>query len=188
MAGEKGREPAAGSLAVTHAVYARAVRIPTPVTGVGLKTGRAQLLSKGLARRRMSFLHATAVPAPPIPLAGTSFLGEALYAAFLLSARRAFIIADNFFRMAALIGFRPVDFLETVVAFLGPCLPFCCAHQAFFAAPILARAAALIRRRFCLLAGFAWLTLGGRPRRAGWKPNPASAAIAVSIRPRSCLS
>jgi hypothetical protein len=35
----------------------------------------------------------------------------------LRSAHRAFIIADNFFRMAALIGLRPVVFLETGVTF-----------------------------------------------------------------------
>ena len=67
----------------------------------------------------------------------------ALYAALFRSAHLAFIIADNFFRMAGLIGRRPVDFLETGAAFLGP-LPFCFAHHAFFAAAILARAAALM--------------------------------------------
>jgi hypothetical protein len=66
------------------------------------------------------------------------------YAAFFLCAQRAFIIADNFFRMAALIGLRAVDFFATGLAALGSGLPFCFAHQAFFAAPILARAAALI--------------------------------------------
>jgi len=66
------------------------------------------------------------------------------YAAFFLSAQRAFIIADNFFFMAGVIGFRAADFLETDLAAFGPALPFCFAHHAFFAAPILARAAALI--------------------------------------------
>src|ERR1019366_10168797 len=52
-------------------------------------------------------------------------------------AHRAFIIADSFFRIAALIGLRPVVFfLETAVPFLDPDLPFCFAHQAFFAAAI----------------------------------------------------
>ena len=96
-------------------------------------------------------------------------------------------MADNFFRMAALIGFRAVDFLETGITFLYP-LPFCFAHHAFFAAPILARADALMRRRFRPLAGLAWLPLGGRPRRAGWEPSPTRAAIAFSIRLASCLS
>jgi hypothetical protein len=86
---------------------------------------------------------------------------------FFLSAHRAFIIADSFFRMAALIGFRPVLFLETVVAFLGPGFLFCFAHQAFFAAPIVARAAGLMRRRFFPVPGAACFALGGRPRRTG---------------------
>ena len=101
------------------------------------------------------------------------------YALAFRAAHRAFIIADNFFRIAALIGLRPVVFLETAVRFLG--LPFCFAHQAFFAAPILARAAGLMRRRFLTLAGLAWLLLGGRPRRAGWEPSPTRAAIALSL-------
>ena len=78
-----------------------------------------------------------------------------------LSAHRDFIIADNFFRMAALIGLR------FEAAFLGAVLPFCFAHHALFAAPILTRAAALMWRRFRELAGLAWLALGARPRRAG---------------------
>ena len=53
-------------------------------------------------------------------------------------------MADNFFRMAGLIGFRAVDFLVTDLVSFAPALPFRFAHQAFFAAPILARAAALI--------------------------------------------
>src|SRR5664280_3323954 len=110
------------------------------------------------------------------------------YALAFRSAQRAFIISDNFFRMAALIGLRPVVFLETAVPFLRPDLPFCFAHQAFFAAAILARAAALIRWRFLTLAGLAWLLLGGRPRRAGWESSPVRAAIACSIRLTSCLS
>jgi len=70
------------------------------------------------------------------------------YAFFFLSAHRAFIITDNLFRIAALIGFRPGVFLETGIIFFGADLPFCFAHQAFFAAAILARADALMRRRF----------------------------------------
>jgi hypothetical protein len=34
----------------------------------------------------------------------------AIYASFFLAAHRAFINADNFFRMAAFIGFRPAVF------------------------------------------------------------------------------
>src|ERR1019366_1688297 len=114
---------------------------------------------------------------------------DSAYALAFRAAHRAFIIADNFFRMAALIGLRPVVFfLETALLFLSPDLPFCFAHQAFLAAPILARAAGLIRRRFLVLAGLAWLLLGGRPRRTGWKPSPVRAAIACSIRLASCLS
>ncbi len=90
-----------------------------------------------------------------------------LYAAFLLAAHLAFIIADNFFRMAALIGFQAVDFLETVVVFWDPDLLFCFAHHAFLAAPILARTAALMRRRFGPLAGLAWLALEKRSRGTG---------------------
>jgi hypothetical protein len=62
---------------------------------------------------------------------------------FFFAAHRAFIIADNFFRIAALIGFRPVVFLETAVLFLGPGLPFCSAHRCFIASEIRLRAAAL---------------------------------------------
>jgi hypothetical protein len=60
------------------------------------------------------------------------------------AAHLTLIIADNFFLMAALIGFRPVDFFETGATFLGSGLAFYFAHQA----AILARAAGLIRRRF----------------------------------------
>lgn len=66
------------------------------------------------------------------------------YAAFFLCAQRAFIIADNFFRMAGLMAFRAVDFLAAGLVSFGLTLLFCLAHQAFFAAAILARAAALI--------------------------------------------
>ena len=115
--------------------------------------------------------------------------GGSVYAAlFRFFAHRAFINADSFFLAAALIGGRPLAFLETAARFFGPGLPFCFAHQAFFAAAILARAAALIRRRFGPLADLAWLPLGGRPRRAGCEPSPRRAAIACSIRLASCLS
>jgi hypothetical protein len=46
-----------------------------------------------------------------------------IYLAFTLFFRdvqRAFISCERRFRIAALIGFRAVNFLETVVAFLGP--------------------------------------------------------------------
>jgi hypothetical protein len=45
------------------------------------------------------------------------------YALAFRSAHRAFIIADNFFRITALIGLRPVVFLETGVTFFGADLP-----------------------------------------------------------------
>ena len=74
--------------------------------------------------------------------------------------------------MAALIGFR-------LVAFFGAAFRFCLAHRTRCAAAILARAEALIVRRFRPLAG---LALGGRPRLAGWESSPTRAAIACSIR------
>ena len=107
---------------------------------------------------------------------------------FFFAAHRAFIIADNFFRMAALIGLRPAVFLETAVAFFGADLPFHFAQRCFIAAEIRLRAAGLIRRRFLPVAGLAWLLLGGRPLRAGWESSPVRAAIACSIRLASCLS
>ncbi len=61
---------------------------------------------------------------------GSSQAALTLLDALFLAAQRAFIIADNFFRMAALIGLRAVDFLETGVAFLPPGFPFCFAHRA----------------------------------------------------------
>ena len=107
-------------------------------------------------------------------------------ATFFLAAHRAFIIANNFFRIAGLIGLR----FETVsfATFLGAAVPFCLAHQAFFAAAILERAAALIVRGPRRFAGAAWRTLAGRPLRADFDPSPTRAAIARSIRPASCLS
>jgi hypothetical protein len=111
------------------------------------------------------------------------------YAVFFLSAHRAFIKADNFFFIAGLIGFREVDFLAGVAAFFGAALPFCFAQRAFMAAEILARAEALIVRRFALPVG-AFFEPAGRPgpRRAGWEPNPSRASIACSIRLASCLN
>ena len=97
---------------------------------------------------------------------------------FFFAAHRALINADNFFRMAALIGLRRAVFLEAAVLFVGRDLRFCFAHLARWAAAILARAAALIWRRFLPLAG---LALGGRPCRAGCEPSPIRAAIACSI-------
>ena len=90
--------------------------------------------------------------------------------------------------MAALIGFRPVDFFAAALAFFGADLPFHFAQRCFIAAEMRFRAAALMRRRLGLLAGLAWLPLGGRRRRAGWEPSPTRAAIAFSIRLASCLS
>jgi|SRR5271157_43871 len=110
------------------------------------------------------------------------------YVLAFVAAHLAFIISDNFFRIAALIGFRALAFLETGLTCFDPGLPFCFAHQAFFAAPILARAAWLMRRRFWPPAGLAWLPLGVRPGRAGREPSPTRAAIACSIRLASCLS
>jgi hypothetical protein len=69
---------------------------------------------------------------------------KALWPVFFLAAHRAFIRADNFLFIAGLIGFRP----SPVLTFLGTDLPFCLAHRAFYAADILARADALIVRRF----------------------------------------
>jgi len=72
-------------------------------------------------------------------------------------------MADSFFRIAGLIGLRLAFFLAGE-AFFAPPLPFCFAHQAFLAAAILARAAALIWRRFppaCTVR----LSFGGRPGR-----------------------
>ena len=96
-------------------------------------------------------------------------------------AHRAFIISDNFFLKAGLIGLRPVDFLEPGVTFFGADLPLHFAQRFFIAAEMRFRAAALIRRRFLPPSGFAWLAFGGRPRRAGWEPSPTRAAIAFSI-------
>ena len=47
--------------------------------------------------------------------------------------------------MAGLMGLR-LEAVFLAAAFLGAAVPFCFYHQAFFAAPILARAAALKRR------------------------------------------
>ncbi len=51
---------------------------------------------------------------------------------FLLAAHLTFIIADIFFRLAALIAFRPVDFFETGATFLGSGLTFCFATKRLF--------------------------------------------------------
>ena len=42
-----------------------------------------------------------------------------IYDPFFLTAHRAFINADNFFLMAALIGFRPAVFFWAGATFLG---------------------------------------------------------------------
>jgi hypothetical protein len=117
-------------------------------------------------------------------------LYRAFAPAFLAAAQRAFASADNFFRAAALIGFRAGAFLAGEAAFVGADLPFCFAQRAFCAAEILARAEALIVRSFGLLAAVAFLEPAGLPgpRRAAWEPSPKRAAIAFSIRLASCLS
>jgi hypothetical protein len=90
--------------------------------------------------------------------------------------------------MAGLIGLRPARFFGVALASFGADLPLHFAQRCFIAAEMRFRAAALMRRRFWPLAGLAWLTLGGRPGRAGWEPSPTRAAIAYSIRSISCLS
>jgi hypothetical protein len=77
------------------------------------------------------------------------------YTVFFLSAHRAFIIVDKFFRIATLIGFRPGRFLGAVLAFFGADLPFHFAQRCFIAAEMRLRAAALMRRRFLPTAGAA---------------------------------
>jgi hypothetical protein len=93
--------------------------------------------------------------------------------AFFAAAQRGFASADSFFRTAGLIGFQAGAFFAGVAAFFGAVLPFCFAHHAFFAAPILALAAALILRLPGAACGVR--ALGGRPRRGR---DPSSAAIA----------
>jgi hypothetical protein len=75
-------------------------------------------------------------------------------------AHRAFIISDNFFLKAGLIGLRPVDFLEPGVTFFGADLPLHFAQRFFIAAEMRFRAAALMRRRFLTLAGLSLAPLG----------------------------
>ena len=106
-------------------------------------------------------------------------LGLSAHAAFFLCAHLAFINADNFLRMAGLIGFRAVDFLAGAAVFFGADLPPHFAQRCFIAAEMRFRADALMRRPFRPLAGLACFSLGGRPRRAGWEPSPARAAIAL---------
>src|SRR5271169_2011471 len=97
--------------------------------------------------------------------------------AFFLAAQRAFASADNFFRAAGLIGFRVAAFLAGAAAFVRADLRFCFAHQAFFAAPILALAAAFILRLPDACSDD-W-PLGGRPRRGrDEESGPPRAAIA----------
>ena len=105
-----------------------------------------------------------------------------VYAAIFRSAHLFFIIADNFLRIAGLIGLRAEAFFWAGTGFFGAAAPFCLAQLARCATAILALAAALMRRRFRPLTAFAWLAFGGRPRRAGWEPVPTRAAIACSIR------
>lgn len=61
-------------------------------------------------------------------------------------------MADSFFRIAALIGLRPADFFCAALPFTDAGAPFCFAHRARCAAAIVARAAALMVRRFGLIA------------------------------------
>jgi len=77
------------------------------------------------------------------------------YVLAFVAAHLAFIIADNFFFIAALIGFRAVDFLAGDAAFLGADLPLHFAQRRFIAAEMRLRAAGLIRRRFEWLGGAA---------------------------------
>lgn len=91
--------------------------------------------------------------------------------AFLLAAQRAFIRADNFFLVAALIAGR-------ALVFLGADLSFRFAHRCFIASEIRLRAAALIVRRFWRVARVV-CDLGGRPRRGADGPtSPSSAEMA----------
>lgn len=110
------------------------------------------------------------------------------YATFFLAAHLAFIIADNLLRAAGLIGVRPACFFWADAAFFGAAVPFCFAQRARCAAAILARADALMVRRFLPATRIGRLVLGGRPRRGDRVPSPTSAAIACSIRVTSCLS
>ena len=108
------------------------------------------------------------------------------YVLAFLAAHRAFIIADNFFLRASLIGLRPARFLGAGLAFFGADLPFHFDQRCFIAAEIRSRAAGLMRRRFLPAAGSVCFTLGGRPRRAG-EASPSRAEMAWSIRLRSVL-
>ena len=106
------------------------------------------------------------------------------YAVFFLAAHLAFIIAESFFRMAGLIGLRlRVVFLAALFAGAAD-FPFCLAHQAFFAAPILARAPALIVRRFPPVPD----ALLGRPGLRRTESVPERAAIAPLSLATCCLS
>ena len=83
------------------------------------------------------------------------------YAAFFLAAHLAFIIADSFFLIAGLIGLRAEAFFWAGPAFFGAALALLLCPTWFHCSTILARAAALMRRRFGPLACTAWLFLGG---------------------------
>src|SRR5271165_7603998 len=94
--------------------------------------------------------------------------------AFFLASHLAFIIADNFFLAAGLIG-RRTAFVGVVALAFGADLPFHFAHRCFIASEMRLRAAADMWR---VRPAF-----GGRPRCGRAPPASASkAAIACSIR------
>lgn len=65
-------------------------------------------------------------------------------AAVFLPTHLAFIRTESFFRAAELIGLRFAVWTNIGLLFAAPTLRLCFAHQAFFAPPILARAAVLM--------------------------------------------
>jgi hypothetical protein len=65
---------------------------------------------------------------------------------FFAAAQRALASADNFFRAAALIGFRAATLFDGAAAFFGADLPSRCARRNFIAAKIRLRAAGLTVR------------------------------------------
>ena len=110
-----------------------------------------------------------------------------LFIRFLRAAQRAFIKADSFLRAAGLIRGRPRAFFVAgfrVAAGLDP--RFRSVHQAFMAAAIRRRAAALsVRFRGLFVSPL----FGGRPRRRiGLETSPSRAEIAWFNRERSDFS
>jgi hypothetical protein len=102
--------------------------------------------------------------------------------AFVLffAAQRAFIISDNFFLAAGLMGRRAATFLVGVLICFGADLSRHLAHRCFMAAEIRLRAAALIVRRFT--------PFGGRPRLGADVVSPSRVEMAWSRRLRSALN